>query len=322
MKKNSKVIYPFIGLLLMVGIFCTSILIASRSKNEDGLSKKTIGALYMTMNNPYFEVLNQEIESTVVSHGDILIIRDSILDNETQIREMEEMIKEKVDLILLNSVDWKGISPALKDAKKAGIPVIAIDTDVYDSNLVESTLVSDNYHGGVMIARDLMAKREKGNVLLLIQSSNKSASDRIRGFLETLDKENWPYHLVDQLECDGQLEIAQPLVEKLLNENKKIDVVVALNDPSALGAMAALDAKGLLSDTIVYGVDGAPEAKSMVAANLMEGTVAQSPTLTGKYAAHYLYDLLDGKKIPKRKTIPVTLITSENINSYSLTNWE
>ena len=321
-KKSNRILILCLAVLLMVMVATSYALIASNITNKDGNSRKKIGVLYMTLNNPYFEVLNQQIEAEVTERGDILIERDSCLDNETQIREIEEMIAEKVDIILLNSVDWKEIKPALLEAKEAGIPVIALDTDVYDSDLVISTIVSDNYHAGVAIAHDLMKKSQGGNILLMVQSSNKSARDRIQGFLDTLTEEGWPYEIVDQLECEGQLELAQPLVEELLEKNVHIDVVMGLNDPSALGAMAALDAKGILSDVLVYGVDGAPEAKAMIAKGLMEGSAAQSPTLTGQYAARYLYDILDGNEVQIHKTIPITLITKKNIDDYSLTNWE
>ena len=52
--------------------------------------------------------------------------------------------------------------------------------------------------------------------------------------------------------------------------------MMALNDPSALGAMAALQEHGLLENTAVYGVDGAPEAKSMTREGVMTATAAQS----------------------------------------------
>ena len=112
------------------------------------------------------------------------------------------------------------------------------------------------------------------------------------------------------------------MVEEVLKKRKDIDVVMALNDPSALGAMAALDAAGMLSDVLVYGVDGAPEAKSMIANGKMTGTAAQSPTRTGKIAVEYAYKILEGEKDLPPKIIPVTLITRENIDEYPLSNWE
>ncbi len=276
----------------------------------------------MTMNNPYFEIINKEIIAGVEDNGDVIITRDSDLDSGRQIRQIETLIEEKVDIIVLNPVDWKKVLPALKKAKDSGIPVLAVDAEVYDKEYVSGVIVSNNYQAGVMAAQDLMKRRKEGKILFMIQSNNKSASDRIDGFKKTLEEANWNYEIVDELECMGQLEIAQPLVEKVLEQRKDIDVVMALNDPSALGAMAALDQKGLLSDVLVYGVDGAPSAKTMIRDGKMTATIAQSPTHIGKLAVDYLYDILDGKEVGEKTVLPVTMITQENIDNYNVYAWE
>ena len=313
-----------IGYIIVATICIVSIalLFFSRNKNESEKSKRTIGALYMTMNNPYFEVINEEIKAVVESKGDVLETRDSGMDAKVQAKQVEKFIEEKVDCILINAVDWKKIGSSLKKAKKAGIPVIAVDTLIYNRSFVDGTVVSNNYQAGEQGAKDLMKRRKKGKILFLVQSENKSAIDRIKGFKETLEKAGWKYENVGELECQGQLELSQPLVEKVLNKTKDIDVVMALNDPSAMGAMAALDAEHMLSDVLVYGADGSPEAKTIIYENKMAATSAQSPRTTGKKTVEMLYKILDGKKTEKQCIVPVSLITKDNINDYSLSGWQ
>lgn len=266
-----------IGYIIVATICIVSIalLFFSRNKNESEKSKRTIGALYMTMNNPYFEVINEEIKAVVESKGDVLETRDS-----------------------------------------------GMDALIYNRSFVDGTVVSNNYQAGEQCAKDLMKRRKKGKILFLVQSENKSAIDRIKGFKETLEKAGWKYENVGELECQGQLELSQPLVEKVLNKTKDIDVVMALNDPSAMGAMAALDAEHMLSDVLVYGADGSPEAKTMIYENKMAATSAQSPRTTGKKTVEMLYKILDGKKTEKQCIVPVSLITKDNINDYSLSGWQ
>ena len=271
--RGRKVIL-YAGYVIVAALFAisTMLLFFSRNKNEDGKPIKTIGALYMTMNNPYFEVINEEVKAVVESRGDVLETRDSAMDAKVQAKQVERFIKEKVDCILINAVDWKNIGASLEKAKKAGIPVIAVDTLVYNQSLVDGTVISNNYEAGQQCAQDLMKRRKSGKILFLVQSENKSAIDRIKGFKETLEKADWKYEDVGDLECKGQLEVAQPLVENVLNKTKDIDVVMALNDPSAMGAMAALDAQHMLSEVLVYGADGSPEAKTMIYENRMTAT--------------------------------------------------
>lgn len=321
--RGRKVIL-YAGYVIVAALFAisTMLLFFSRNKNEDGKPIKTIGALYMTMNNPYFEVINEEVKAVVESRGDVLETRDSAMDAKVQAKQVERFIKEKVDCILINAVDWKNIGASLEKAKKAGIPVIAVDTLVYNQSLVDGTVISDNYEAGQQCAQDLMKRRKSGKILFLVQSENKSAIDRIKGFKETLEKADWKYEDVGDLECKGQLEVAQPLVENVLNKTKDIDVVMALNDPSAMGAMAALDAQHMLSEVLVYGADGSPEAKTMIYENRMTATSAQSPQMTGKKTVEMLYNILDGKTAEKQFIVPVTLITKDNVDEYSLSGWQ
>lgn len=313
-----------VGYTIVAVLFAVSVMLmfSSRNKNESDKPKRTIGALYMTMNNPYFEVINEEIKAVVESRGDVLETRDSGMDADEQAKQVERFIDEKVDCILINAVDWKKIDTSLEKAKEADIPVIAVDTLVYNQGLVDGTVVSNNYQAGKQCAQDLMKRRKTGKILFLVQSENKSAIDRIKGFKETLENAGWKYENAGELECKGQLEVSQPLVESVLNKTKDIDVVMALNDPSAMGAMAALDAEGMLSDVLVYGADGSPEAKTMIYENKMTATSAQSPRTTGKKTVEMLYKIFEGKEKQKQYIVPVTLITKDNVDEYSLSGWQ
>lgn len=321
-KRKKRLTLLGIAVLLLLLAGGVGLLIFSRNRNEKGESQKRIGAVYMTMNNPYFEVVNEQVKTVVKDRGDVIMTRDSAMDAGMQERQIEELIAEGVDALLINAVDWKMIGESLEKAKEKGIPVIAVDAEVYDEELVEGTIISDNYHAGKICAQDLMTKRQSGNILFLVQNTNKSAMDRIQGFKDTLAESGWKYENVGELECIGQLEVAQPLVEEVLQNRKDIDVVMALNDPSALGAMAALDAAGMLSDVLVYSVDGTPEAKTMIYEKKMTATAAQSPMKTGATAARMLYDILDKKEIDKKIILPVTLITEENVDQFNLNGWE
>lgn len=283
-------------------------------------NQRRIGATYMTMNNTYFKVINQEIRYIVEEQGDVLITRDPALNLDKQIEEIYDFIDMKVDAIFINTVDWIGIKPALEDAKKAGIIIIAIDTDVYDENLIDCTILSDNYNAGVECAKDLMKNSEEANIILLEHTIAKSAIDRIKGFEDTI-KNNNNYKIVARSNCDGQLETAMPVVENLLAKAPDANVIVALNDPSALGAIMALEQKNI-KNIKVYGIDGSPDGKRMIEDNRMTVTVAQSPKNIGRISAEKLYEIFKGNSIEKKIIVPVEIINSENIDKYKIDAWQ
>lgn len=274
----------------------------------------------MTMNNPFYEVVDEEIRYVVEGQGDILISRDPALSLEKQIDQIYDFIDLGVEAIFVNSVDWKGIEPALWDAKEKGIKIITIDTSLYDNDLVNCSVVSDNYYAGVKCAEDLMSRVDSAEIILLEHSTAKSAIDRIQGFEDTI--EGHPnYKVIARRECKGQLELGMPAVEELINNGVKADVIMALNDPSALGAIMALESKGI-NNVMVYGVDGSPEGRSMVNDGKMTATVAQLPREIGKTSSEILYKLLRGEKVEKEIIIPVELINSNNVNQYDITIWD
>ena len=283
--------------------------------------RRKLGAVYMTLNNPFYEVIDEEIRTAVENRGDILISRDPALDVNHQIEEIAELLERGVELIFINPVDWKKIEPALKLARDAGVPVIAIDTNVENDNYVACTIVSDNYSAGVQCARHLLEHVDGGEIVLLKHSQARSGVDRIQGFLDTL-ADNPNFRVVDETECLGQLELAMPAMEGMLSRHPELDVVMALNDPAAMGAIAALQNAGRLNDVCVYGVDGVPETKEMILHGRMTATSAQSPRKIGRIAAQQAYRLLDGEHIESFIQLPTNLISAENIASFNIESWD
>lgn len=282
---------------------------------------KIFGVSYMTMNNPFYKIINNEILKVVEKNNDTLITLDPELDVDKQNEQIYKFIDQKVDGIFINPIDFEQIEPALQAAKRANIPVIIIDAPVSDESLVNCTIVSDNYDAGVQCAKDMMERLDSANIVLLKHTTAKSAKERIEGFLSVIDN-NEKYKVINEAECDGQLEIAMPKMQEIIKQTPDIDVVMALNDPSALGALAALE-KNNKNDVMVYGIDGTPEIKALIGRNQMiVGTVAQSPIKMGQIAVENMYNILNGKKVEKNIIIPISLINKENLFKYDEDRWQ
>lgn len=283
---------------------------------------RKIGASYMTYNNPFYTVVNNEVSKIVKQHGDTLITLDPAMSLKKQKEQIQYLINEQVDALIITPVDYKGLKDTLKKVYEAHIPVVVVDTQVQDDKYVTYSIVSDNYDAGVQCAKDMMSKLDHAKIVLVQHSKAQSGYLRIKGFLDTI-KNNANYQVVKRIECQGQLEIAMPKMEKWIESCTDFDVVMCLNDPSALGVMAALSSKGILDDKYVYGIDGTPDAKRQIEEGKMTGTVAQYPRTFGKKAARMVYRIFAQKKIkPKHEVYPVKLITKENIQDYSLEEWQ
>ena len=247
---------------MSVGLFLLSLLHMAQGdlsvrQNEQ---RRKLGAVYMTLNNPFYEVVDEEIRTVVENHGDVLISRDPALSVDRQREEIKELIAEGVEVIFINPVDWQRIEPALEEAYAAHVPVIAIDTSVQDEKYVACTVMSDNYMAGVQCAQHVIANNPGGQIALLKHTEAHSSVERIQGFRDTIAS-NPAFTIVDEEECLGQLEIAMPAMKRILERHPQVSIVMALNDPAAMGALAALQNANRIGTVKVYGVDGVPETK-------------------------------------------------------------
>ena len=321
MEKCERYFWGIVSVLL-IGLLLAGVLQLARTdlsarQNEH---RRKMGAVYMTLNNPFYEIVDEEIRMAVERHGDILISRDPALSVERQEEEVRELIAEGIEVLFINPVDWQRIEPALQEAYAAHVTVIAIDTNVQDEKYVASTVVSDNYLAGLQCAQHLLDTSAGGKIALLKHSATRSSVDRIQGFLDRL-RVHPEFQVVDEEECMGQLELAMPAMERMLQRHPDINVVMALNDPAAMGAMAALQNAGRLDNVKVYGVDGVPETKEMIAQGHMAATAGQSPRQIGRRAAEQAYRILAGEQVERIIRLPTHLITQENVHN-GLEGWD
>ena len=275
-------------------VACTTLFIAiGIHEKKDTRKQLKFGATYMTMNNPYFVNMDENIEESVQAKGDILITRDPLQDQKKQ----------------------------LELCKKKHIPVFVIDSEVSDTEAVVSTIVSDNYDAGVQCAKDMMKKKTSANIIIVNQKALNSINERVKGFRDTI-KGHPQYKIVEEKESAAEFEIAMKVMEKIIYEKKNYDVVMGGNDPIALGCIAAMQMTDKTDQVMVYGVDGSPDGKAMIKAGFLEGTAAQSPIKIGEKAVQTAYSYLAGETVKKHVTIPVELITADNLKFYDMTGWQ
>ena len=290
--------------------------------------KKTIfGGVYMTLNNPFYQIIDTEMRSLIEANNGVLLTRNPSLNAERQQEQILELMDLGAKAIFVNPVDVDNIAPALIKAREKNVKIIAIDTNFPDNNLADCTIVSDNYLAGMQCGQHLLAHRSSAHIALLTHQQAMSAQERIDGFRNAI-KDKSEFQVVATEDCLGQLELAMPAMEKILQEHPEVDVVMALNDPAAMGAVAALQHAGRLNGTSVYGVDGSPDVKEMIAHGAITATAGQEPRKIGILAVESAFRLLGMKNtLPQRFnidqdngqsviTLPTILLTRDNLSQY------
>ncbi|PJJ26971.1 sugar ABC transporter substrate-binding protein [Lacrimispora celerecrescens] len=279
------------------------------------------GATYMTRNNPYFDILNQGIEEVVVANGDILLTRDPLQDQEKQNEQILELIHEGICMLFLNPVDWEAVTPALDACKEAGVAVINVDTAVKDRDSVISIIETDNYQAGQICALDMMKRKKSANIIILDNPIQMSITYRSQGFTDAIAG-NDNYRVVYRHAAAGEIEVSSKVMEEILRKNIDFDVILGGNDPTALGALAALQQARREEGILIYGIDGSPDFKSILDMGYVTGTSAQSPKSIGRVAAETAYRYLAGEPVDKYISLPSTLITKDNLENYEIDGWQ
>ena len=324
MKIRYQTMYRMIMILLaaaaalMVLIFLVFTPDASTGQKENA---HLIGASYMTMNNEFYEILNEQISHRVEAEGDRLILRDPALNPQRQIEQIEGMLDKGIDVLILTPVNADGLRDVLNKAHAKGVKIIVVDSEIADAELADCTIVSDNYRAGQLLGEYLISTREKADVVLLTHETAISGRQRVQGFLNTI-KGNKEFRIVEEIPCEGQLEIAMPGMESFIEQGVSFDCVFCLNDPASLGAASALDNHGLLDQVDVYGVDASPDAKQLIYEGKMKASAAQFPSRIGAEAAKAIYNLLEGRKVEAYISVPVELVTKENVEQYNVDRWQ
>lgn len=330
-KQHRKTSGPYIQLLLGTELFFAAffillvylVFIINPSQNK----QTKIGSTYMTMNNSFYPVLNEQIANYVDNHHGRLYNRDPALIVNKQVQELNSFINEGVNAIIINPVDGNSIKiqEALHKAKNKGIKVIVVDSQMKSDRYVDCTILSNNYRAGQLCAKHLLKNRKRASILLLEHYSAYSANNRIQGFTDTLKKapRHKSYRIIGKINTYGQSEITLPLVERALKSGPKFDTIMALNDQAAVGALAAIDEVGVKRQIDVYSVDGSENMKKLLGVNHNAvASSAQTPINMGKEAVKVAYKLIAGKKVPKKVILPVYLITNKNINQYNVLGWQ
>lgn len=274
-----------------------------------------VGVSFQTMNNPFFIDLAEGLESVLSERGYRIEVRDAQWNSLKQKNDVADLVMGRAAAIFLNPVNWEGVTGSLDFAKQKGVPCIVVDAPVSDPDLVLTTVASDNVRAGKLAAQALAKVCRPARIAILHRSVNKACIDRVAGFREEIAQ--YPdMEILEVQEGGGTTEGSRPVMLDLIARRPELNAVFAINDPSALGAISALESVGKLAQVKVVSVDGSKAALLAVRSGKLLSTSAQFPKEIGRTAAEVALRYLRGEPIEKSYVVRVELITKENVEQY------
>ena len=272
---------------------------SSTSKKDD--DSLVIGLSVSTLNNPFFVTLTDGAKAKAEELGATLTVVDAQDNASKQASDVEDLIQQKVDLVLINPVDSAAVATAVESANAAGIPVITIDRSSEGGEVV-SHIASDNVAGGVLAGEYLLELIGEGAKVAELEgvAGSSAARDRGEGFNTAVDGK---LDIVAKQTANFNRAEGLTVMENILQANPDIVGVFAHNDEMALGALEAIAASG--KDIKVIGFDATDDAVAAVSAGTLSATVAQKPNEIGVQAIEAAVKYLKGETL--EASIPVDL---------------
>ena len=280
----------------------------------------TLGFTNPLGSNDQLSVLQRAIEARAECLGGTVVSLDSNLDVDKQISDIDQLVSQGVDGIIVFPLDAQAVIPAVERARDAGIKTIGVNASLEDPEVADVAPFDASVNQGTEQMATETAEfvidqlGGQGNVLgvgigfpvPVIDYQMAVMEEAVTaGGLTWLDK-------VDNPTDDSAG--AQPVVEQALLRFDDLQAIMAYNEPSALGAYAAVNAAGRTADILITGANGTESGVAAVEAGEIAATWDLLPWKQGVTFVNILKALLDGETVETTTVVPVQMLTQENLS--------
>jgi ribose transport system substrate-binding protein len=278
-------------------------------------SKGLIGVSVLTLTNPFFKVIGDSLTAEAKKHGYEVSVVSGEFDVAKQQDQVKDFIVRKCAAIVLTPCDSKAIGPAIKEANDAGIPVFTADIAALAPGAkVVCHVATDNYGGGKQAGQAMIeALGEAGGKIAVLDFPKvESCILRVKGFKEVIaahnaGKTSGKIEIVTSLDGGGAKDQGKKVAEDILQAHPEITGLFAINDPSGLGARAALEQAGKADQVKIVAFDGQPEGKQAIKAGKIYADPIQFPEKIGVQTMQAIEKHFEGEKLPPQVLIPTAL---------------
>ena len=291
---------------------------------SDNNVKKYVIGVSQCSEDIWRDKLNNELVMSTYQHDNVTLKFASANDNDRlQKQQIEQFIKERVNLLIVSPNQIHTISSVIDKAYDAGIPVILFDRKT-DSKKYTAFIGADNYEAGYEIGHFIGQQLDgKGNIAEIcgLQASSP-AIERNRGFMDAL-KDFSGIKVIARKHGDWVKESGVMAMDSVLSQTKEpIQYVFAQNDRMALGALQSIK-KHKVKGIRIVGIDALPVPGGGME-NVRDGNLEASyiyPT-RGDSVMQLALNILEKKPYKRDNYLKGALVTKANANVLLMQNEE
>ncbi|MFT4061939.1 MAG: substrate-binding domain-containing protein [Edaphocola sp.] len=285
---------------------------------HSNLGEIRIGFSQCIDNDMWRQAMLQEMRRELNFHPNVTLkYKQADGNSDKQIAQINELTKSGIDILIVSPNEAGPLTPVVEQAYKQGIPVIVIDRKIEGDNYT-AYIGADNREIGILAgqyAAKVLAGKGRVKVITGLPKSSP-AIERLNGFMQAIG--HYPQISLDEVVNGGWLR--DSAYSKILKDSSiyKCNLIFAQNDMMALGAVKAIEKRGL-PHIPVMGVD-ALYGKGAGIDLIMNKTIIASllyPT-GGEEAIRTALQIMDKKKVAKNRYLPTIVIDSLNVLTMKL----
>ena len=282
----------------------------------------TIGFQNPIAANEFLGFLQKAVVAEGKRYGCRVITLDDALSPDKQVSNMQQLLAQKVDVIIFYPLDPKATTPVLKQAQKQGVPVIAIDASFGSTKTVPliTTQVWQSRDTQAYLQAQALKKAKPNAKVGIIGIGIPVPAIKYLVQRETFWAKKAGLTIVgSQDNPSDDVTGGEKAANALLQRYADINAVIGYNDPSALGAIIAARSAG--RSITVIGLNGSSDGISAVKSGRMAATVQVDPIGIGVQCARAAYSLITKQNLPLPRIVlrPGRLVTKANVGS--ITSW-
>jgi len=285
--------------------------------------KIKIGVCMADFNDKFWSYMLDEMKNYSKSLNNVeLVCVDAKKDSNVQLSQVEDLISQKVDIIVLNPVDTDAMKSITDKANAAKVPIINFNEPSVNQNDSTCYIGSDQEQLGTLEMEYLAKKINfKGNVAIIMgKMGTESQRLRTEAYHEVIAK--YPdIKIVAEQAADYDRARSMALMENLLESDQEIDAVACNSDEMAIGAAMAIESAGKLGKIAVGGIDATPDALDYLKSGKLAVTVFQDELGLAQCAIETAIKLANGENVDKTILLQSELVTPENMDQY-IAKWK
>lgn len=307
-------IVSVIVLMLMFGLF------VFLSWNRRAVQRAPYRILFVPKvideENDFWKALIEGTEQGAKEYGVELVIEAADAENnhEMQSEILRRAAADPPDAVILAPTSYTKITAAAKEVKNAGIPLILVDSTM-DEKVADAVIATDNFTAGKRMAECLENSLPENPVIGVIAhvQGSSTAIEREAGLREGLGE--YENCIVGTVFSNSDYQQGYDVTIRLLQEHPDINVLVGLNEYSAVGAARAVKDRGLNGKIRMVGFDSSIEEIQLLESGVFEGIVVQKPFNMGYFGVETAVQAIQGKSVPSYIDSGSQAVTKEEMYS-------